>query len=1371
MRENLAYLLDQRLYESAEILGSFLVSAAAPGSDVPAISRAENLVLYADALFGRQEFRRALNLYRQAQQLCKVAGHAGGSSRTVPGSPATVAGTVASAGLGTPAQSGGYSAGGVGAGGGGTGGGSGGVGRYGGLGQSGGGSGIGGGGGGGRVGVGGGMSMGCLPMVSGGACVGGAGGGGGGVVGGMGGGGASMVALDTDVGKAEVRLRVAECYVALKEVKPALTELEAVPHRLRSLRLNLLLARLYRSSSYDRAALTAYKECLRQCPFAMEAVTAVGQLGLSAKETCALLPQQEPLPCTPSSRGGSKAGATGEVHESCKWLQKYVEAQAHRAANENAACVDEYQQLLTRFPSNVHLHLYMGQVEASQGRNEEAMLHYQKARTLDPFNVACMDDYALLLLSRRSPSASSALSLPNLQVDASVGGGGAAGGAGGAGGAELRRLTAEMVGVGAGRVEAWVVAAALWMSRGERGRRGVCMRTWRMYEDVAAVFRDPIFVRLPSLSRSSSPPHAPHLPSSPHPSTPRLFDGTTTTFQLSPILLYAPISPILLYAPISPILLCAPILSSYLPVLPPSPSLLSCPLPPHVHPQALQLDDHHFPALLTRLPPLAFALLPPFPPVPPPPTPSRLPPPCVRPQALQLDDHHFPALLAKVHLRHPPHPSLPPQPPHPSTLPNLPTLPTLPTLLSLPTLPSLLPLPTLQSLSFPHLLILSSPRYFDMNCHATHNANSLSLHAMCTCWFSDFFNASVPFEDSQKPTPSLFMPCALVGSSNFSMHPSLLRLLSSPLRPHQDAIVLQAERSLSAAGRFQDIPPLCLPPRLLPPLPPNPPSGRHCAAGEEVTGTAPGTAALCPLAVAPSLLPSRLLVSAHLLSCLASPPRASTPFLFPVSPTCLFPSAILLQAESSASAAVAQISSSRVTPPNPHSPPRPHHLRSPSVCHSAAGGEVRVSSSGVFTYPPLRSPPASPWRHPSTSRAVRASSSGPKAKHSPQAFVQIHPTLLHPTPPHSTPLHTSPPHLSLPPPNPHQGAILLQTERAESAAVASAAAAIFRRAYTQKQDLRVFQGEGVALGEGRMGKGEGCGGKKGGWRWVCVGEEEEVKGELTHRSRTCGCSKVRGGGWEGGCVGEEGEKEAYTKAAAIFWRACTQKQDLRVFQGGYRGGKCGGSAGSRGGDEWGLHPDSSHFLEGINTEKKQDLRVFQAYLRIPKLKEAIAAAREAVKAFPNSASALSLLGEVYLQHGDSRDKARKVFEAALRMDGRCGAAVTGLADAHSMDGRHSAAVDVLERHLAVDAADWIHVKLGFVHMAANRLPDALHHLQTALSINPTNENAKRGLNRIDRLLKCMANTCLSYHCSQGGDGDDEEEETSTQYGTGSPLFE
>ncbi|CAI5507948.1 unnamed protein product [Closterium sp. Naga37s-1] len=619
----------------------------------------------------------------------------------------------------------------------------------------------------------------------------------------------------------------------------------------------------------------------------------------------------------------------------------------HLSLRGMAASVDKYQQLVTRFPSNVHLHLHMGQVEASQGRNEEAMLHYQKActldyglhgrlcsaiaagdvththlilpiptpsnptgshprplqhpfnvacmddhaqlllslvllvshivsqqhphtpqartldpfnaRTLDPFNVACMDDYALLLLSRRSPSASSALSLPNLQVDASVGGGGAAGGAGGAGGAELRRLTAEMVGVGAGRVEAWVVAAALWMSRGERGS--------------ALAYVDKRADRGDGEGGGG--------------------EGGVEAWVVAAALWMSR----------------------------------------GERGSALAYGD--------KVGGMKWGEN----------GESR----GVGGGGCAVDE-----LGGKRQLF------------------NWTTITSL-----------------LSSLS--HLLILSSPCYFDMNCHAIHNAYSLSLHAMCTGWFFRLFQ-TIPPSSSLLPAPS-------------------------------------------------------------PPV-------RHSAAGGAVTG------------------------------------------------------AILLQAERSESAAVS-------------------------------------------------------------------------------------------------------------------GAILLQTERSESAAVASAAAAIFRRAYTQKQDLRVFQG------------------------------------------------------------------------------------------------------------------------------------LVRAYLRIPKLKEAIAAAREAVKAFPNSASALSLLGEVYLQHSDSRDKARKVFEAALRMDGRCGAAVTGLADAHTMDGRHAAAIDVLkrhlavdaaltrqkhsctplslsmraydqaavdagyeapnnrhppfpfplvlERHLAVDSADWIHVKLGFVHMAANRLPDALHHLQTALS--------------------------------------------------------
>lgn len=46
----------------------------------------------------------------------------------------------------------------------------------------------------------------------------------------------------------------------------------------------------------------------------------------------------------------------------------------------------------------------------------------------------------------------------------------------------------------------------------------------------------------------------------------------------------------------------------------------------------------------------------------------------------------------------------------------------------------------------------------------------------------------------------------------------------------------------------------------------------------------------------------------------------------------------------------------------------------------------------------------------------------------------------------------------------------------------------------------------------------------------------------------------------------------------------------------------------------------------------------RAYLAIPKHKEALCAAREAMKAMPQSAKALTLVGDVYAHHPDGREK-------------------------------------------------------------------------------------------------------------------------------------
>jgi hypothetical protein len=49
-------LCDQQLYDSAELLGSFLICASKSSQAV----HAESLAIYADCLVGKEEYRRAL---------------------------------------------------------------------------------------------------------------------------------------------------------------------------------------------------------------------------------------------------------------------------------------------------------------------------------------------------------------------------------------------------------------------------------------------------------------------------------------------------------------------------------------------------------------------------------------------------------------------------------------------------------------------------------------------------------------------------------------------------------------------------------------------------------------------------------------------------------------------------------------------------------------------------------------------------------------------------------------------------------------------------------------------------------------------------------------------------------------------------------------------------------------------------------------------------------------------------------------------------------------------------------------------------------------------------------------------------------------
>lgn len=329
-REQMLFLLEQNLYDSAEILGCFLMSAIGSSADLSPTARAENLILFADALYGKKEYRRALNIYRQALQQCRVSPkqnlNSGGRSTLQAGSRSSSASP-------THAQL---------------------------------------------------------------------------------------------MNEHEVKYKIALCHLAVNDSRSALSEMEGIPSKARTLHINLTLARLYRVTGYERAAIAFYKECLRQCPYAMEAIIALAELGVTHKE---IQPQ-----------GQSKNTRLTNGHlDQVRWLQRYAEAQCAVACHDYKGGLEHLYQLGQRFPSNLHLILETAKVEVALGKTDDAIHNFEKARQVDQFNITSMDEYAMLLRSKSEHP-------------------------------ELNRLVQDLLSIDPARPEAWVASAIYWDMREDKER-------------------------------------------------------------------------------------------------------------------------------------------------------------------------------------------------------------------------------------------------------------------------------------------------------------------------------------------------------------------------------------------------------------------------------------------------------------------------------------------------------------------------------------------------------------------------------------------------------------------------------------------------------------------------------------------------------------------------------------------------------------------------------------------------------------------------------------------------------------------------------------------------------------------------------------
>lgn len=288
-KDQIATLLEHGLYNSAQMLGCFLVSSPAANAESAPHLKTESLVLLGDSFFREKEYRRAIHTYKQALQYYKMI-----PKQNMASSRSSLTSNRSS----SPNS--------------------------------------------------------CNGSV---------------------------------INENEVKFKIASCHCFLNENKAALVEMEGIPNKARNLPMNLLLGKLYRISRHIRAAVAIYKECIRHCPYVLEAITALAELGSTAKDIISLFPQ------TPNRSGRAPFDHT----DSSRWLQRYVEAQCCMASNDYKGGLELFADLLQRFPNNTHLLLEMAKVEAIIGKNEEAIMNFEKARSIDPYIITYMDEYAMLL--------------------------------------------------------------------------------------------------------------------------------------------------------------------------------------------------------------------------------------------------------------------------------------------------------------------------------------------------------------------------------------------------------------------------------------------------------------------------------------------------------------------------------------------------------------------------------------------------------------------------------------------------------------------------------------------------------------------------------------------------------------------------------------------------------------------------------------------------------------------------------------------------------------------------------------------------------------------------------------------------------------
>ncbi|XP_045172454.1 anaphase-promoting complex subunit 7-like [Mercenaria mercenaria] len=182
----------------------------------------------------------------------------------------------------------------------------------------------------------------------------------------------------------EVKYKIYMCLLHGKQYKEAMSVLEGISTKQRTAKVNLALAKLYIRSGMDRSAITSYKEVLRECPLALEAINGLMSLGLKGSDVHSLV-------------------LNGLPHgTSCDWLSQWIRGHSHVTSQDyvNAVFVFRMDNQAS-LKDNVYLMTSIARALFLDGHYTQAHMAFKRAQAVDPLHLSHMDMYAYLLYKEK----------------------------------------------------------------------------------------------------------------------------------------------------------------------------------------------------------------------------------------------------------------------------------------------------------------------------------------------------------------------------------------------------------------------------------------------------------------------------------------------------------------------------------------------------------------------------------------------------------------------------------------------------------------------------------------------------------------------------------------------------------------------------------------------------------------------------------------------------------------------------------------------------------------------------------------------------------------------------------------------------------